>query len=145
MILCIRLVTEKMWATSRKCVFYGIFKNTTKHQKIFSETFFKIQPNTWKYFLFWKITLLKNIYFLKILLREPNAALVSTRLQAPADGNVPSHKAPFRKKTRTWQTCEKKMFPNEKKERRKMSINGFFHYFNVLYLVLIFVGFHGFV
>ena len=22
---------EKMWATSRKCVFYGIFKNTTKH------------------------------------------------------------------------------------------------------------------
>ena len=27
---------EKMWATSRKCIFYGIFKNTTKHQKIFS-------------------------------------------------------------------------------------------------------------
>ena len=27
---------EKMWATSRKCVFYGIFKNTIKHQKIFS-------------------------------------------------------------------------------------------------------------
>ena len=26
-----------------------------------------------------------------------------------------------------------------------MSINGFFHYSNVLYLVLIFVGFHGFV
>ena len=22
---------EKMWATNRKCVFYGIFKNTTKH------------------------------------------------------------------------------------------------------------------
>ena len=40
MILYIRLVTEKMWATSRKCVFYNIFKNTTKHQKIFSETFF---------------------------------------------------------------------------------------------------------
>ena len=31
MILYIRLVAEKMWATSRKCVFYGIFKNTTKH------------------------------------------------------------------------------------------------------------------
>ena len=48
--------------------------------------------------------------------------LVSTRLQAPADGNVPSHKAPFRKKTRTWQTCEKKMFPNEKKERKKIFV-----------------------
>ena len=46
MILYIRLVTEKIWATSRKCVFYGIFKNTTKHQKIFFETFFEMQPNT---------------------------------------------------------------------------------------------------
>ena len=36
MILYICLAAEKMWATSRKCVFYGIFKNTTKHQKIFS-------------------------------------------------------------------------------------------------------------
>ena len=35
MILYICLATEKMWATSRKCVFYGIFKNTTKHMKIF--------------------------------------------------------------------------------------------------------------
>ena len=55
MILYIRLVTEKiekMWVTNRKCVFYGIFKNTIKHQKIFFETFFKIQPNTWKYFPF---------------------------------------------------------------------------------------------
>ena len=33
----------------------------------------------------------------KILMTD----LVSTRLQAPAHGNVPSHKAPFRKKTRT--------------------------------------------
>ena len=41
MILYICLATEKMWATSRKCVFYGIFKNTTKHQKIFFETFLK--------------------------------------------------------------------------------------------------------
>ena len=31
MILYICLVIEKMWVTSRKCVFYGIFKNTTKH------------------------------------------------------------------------------------------------------------------
>ena len=37
---------EKIWATSRKCVFYGIFKNTTKHRKIFFETFFEMQPNT---------------------------------------------------------------------------------------------------
>ena len=76
MTLCIRLVTEKMWATSRKCVFYGIFKNTTKHQKIFSENFFEMQPNTWKHFLFRKIAFLENIYFSEILLHEPNAALV---------------------------------------------------------------------
>ena len=31
------------------------------------------------------------------------------------------------------------------KEKKKENINGFFHYFNVLYLVLIFVGFHVFV
>ena len=48
MILYICLAAEKMWVTSKKCVFYGIFKNTTKHQKIFSE----MQQNTWKHFLF---------------------------------------------------------------------------------------------
>ena len=74
MILCIRLVTKKMWATSRKCVFYGIFKNTTKHQKIFSKTFFEMQPNTWKHFPFRKIAFPENIYFPEILLHEPNAA-----------------------------------------------------------------------
>ena len=68
---------EKMWATSKKCVFYGIFKNTTKHQKIFSENFFEMQPNTWKHFLFRKIAFPENIYFLEMLLHEPNAALVS--------------------------------------------------------------------
>ena len=31
MILYICFATEKMWITSRKCVFYGIFKNKTKH------------------------------------------------------------------------------------------------------------------
>ena len=31
MILYICLEAEKMWATSRKCVFYNIFKNTTKY------------------------------------------------------------------------------------------------------------------
>ena len=31
MILYICLEAKKMWATSRKCVFYSIFKNTTKH------------------------------------------------------------------------------------------------------------------
>ena len=66
---------RKMWATSRKCVFYDIFKNITKHQKIFFETFFEMQPNTWKYFLFQKIAFPKNIYFPEILLYEPNAAL----------------------------------------------------------------------
>ena len=66
-----------MWTISRKCVFYSIFKNTTKHQKIFSETFFEMQPNTWKHFLFRKIAFPKNIYFSEILLHEPNAASVS--------------------------------------------------------------------
>ena len=65
---------EKMWATSKKCVFYGIFKNTTKHQKIFSEIFFEMQPNTWKHFLFRKIAFPENIYFSEMLLHEPNAA-----------------------------------------------------------------------
>ena len=46
MLLYICLATEKMWATSRKCVFYGILKNTTKHQKIFFKTFFEMQSNT---------------------------------------------------------------------------------------------------
>ena len=60
---------EKMWTTSRKCVFYGILKNTTKHQKIFFETLFEMQPNTWKLFPFRKIE-----YFPEMLLHEPNAA-----------------------------------------------------------------------
>ena len=63
MIFYIRLAIEKMWATSRKCVFYGIFKNTTKHQKIFFETFFEMQPNTWKHFPFRKIAFLENGIF----------------------------------------------------------------------------------
>ena len=66
-----------MWATSKKCVFYGIFKNTTKHQKIFFEIFFEMQPNTWKHFLFRKIAFPKNIYFPEMLLHEPNAAFIS--------------------------------------------------------------------
>ena len=75
MILYIRLATEKMWATSRKCVFYGIFKNTTKHQKIFFETFFERQLNTWKHFPFRKIE-----YFPEILLHKPNAAFVKIKI-----------------------------------------------------------------
>ena len=68
---------EKMWATSRKYVFYGIFKNTTKHQKIFFETFFEMQPNTWKYFHFPKIAFPENIYFPENILHETNTALAS--------------------------------------------------------------------
>ena len=63
---------EKMCATSRKCVFYGIFKNTTKYQKIFFKTFFEMQPNTWKYFYFPKIAFLENKYFQENILHEPN-------------------------------------------------------------------------
>ena len=70
MILYICLAAEKMWATTRKCVFYGIFKNKTKHQKIFFKTFFEMQPNTWKYFPFPKIAFSENI------LHEPNTALI---------------------------------------------------------------------
>ena len=65
---------EKMWATSRKCIFYDIFKNTTKHQKIFFKTFFEMQPNTWKYFPFLKIAFPENIYFPENILHEPNTA-----------------------------------------------------------------------
>ena len=43
---------EKMWVISRKCVFYGIFNNTTKHQKIFFTTFSEMQQNTLKIFSF---------------------------------------------------------------------------------------------
>ena len=66
---------EKMWTTSRKCVFYGIFKNITKHQKIFFEKIFEMQPNTWKHFPFRKI-----FYFPDLLLHEPNTAWVTKRL-----------------------------------------------------------------
>ena len=35
-----------------------------------------MQPNTWKHFPFRKIAFPENIYFLEILLHEPNATLV---------------------------------------------------------------------
>ena len=44
--LYICLAAEKMWAISRKCVFYGIFNNTTKHHKIFFTIFSEMQQNT---------------------------------------------------------------------------------------------------
>ena len=62
MILYIYLEAEKMWTTNKKCVFYSIFKNTTKHQKKnFQDIFwnaikhlkiFLFPKNifTWKYF-----------------------------------------------------------------------------------------------
>ena len=78
MILYICLAVEKMWAISRKCVFYGIFKNTTKYQKIFFKTFFEMQPNTRKYFPFPKITFSKNIYLKKNILHEPNTTFITT-------------------------------------------------------------------
>ena len=42
MILYICLAAEKMWVTSKKCVCYSIFKNTTKYQKICFKTFFEM-------------------------------------------------------------------------------------------------------
>lgn len=49
----IRLETKKMWETSKKYILLSIFRNTTsKHLKIFSRAFFKMQQNTWKYFVF---------------------------------------------------------------------------------------------
>ena len=71
---------EKMWETSRKCVFYIIFRNTTKRLKIFSKAFFGMQPNTWKYFPFRKIAFLKNIYFPENILHEPNTALAEIEI-----------------------------------------------------------------
>ena len=64
-----------MGATNRKCVFYNIFKNTTKHQKIFFKTFFKMQPNTWKYFHFPKIFSPKNVLHLKNILHWNKCSL----------------------------------------------------------------------
>ena len=55
---------EKMCETWWKCVFQRIFKNTAKHHKIFSKAFFGMQPNTWKFFPFWKIFSPKNILHL---------------------------------------------------------------------------------
>ena len=69
-----RRKSEKMWARSRKCIFHGIFNNTTKHQKIFFTIFSQIQPNTWKYFPFRKIAFQENKYFPENILREPNTA-----------------------------------------------------------------------
>ena len=69
-----RRKSEKMWARSRKCIFHGIFNNTTKHQKIFFTIFSQIQPNTWKYFPFRKIAFSENKYFPKNILRKPNTA-----------------------------------------------------------------------
>ena len=38
---------EKMWENSRKFVFYNIFKNSTKHLKIFyDQKTFSVEPNT---------------------------------------------------------------------------------------------------
>ena len=72
---CVSILSaEKMCATSRKCVFYGIFKNIIKHQKIFFKTFFKMQQNTWKYFPFPKIAFLENKYFPENILHESNTA-----------------------------------------------------------------------
>ena len=56
MILYICLAAEKMWVTSKKCVFYGIFKNTRKY---FSKHFLKCYQT------------LENI------LHEPNTTLVT--------------------------------------------------------------------
>ena len=36
-----------------------------------------MQPNTWKYFPFRKITFLKNIYFLENILQQPNTTLMN--------------------------------------------------------------------
>ena len=69
-----RRKSEKMWARSRKCIFHGIFNNTTKHQKIFFTIFSQIQPNTWKYYPFRKIAFSENKYFPKNILRKPNTA-----------------------------------------------------------------------
>ena len=69
-----RRKSEKMWARSRKCIFHGIFNNTTKHHKIFFTIFSQIQPNTWKYFPFRKIAFPENKYFPENILREPNTA-----------------------------------------------------------------------
>ena len=70
---------EKMWETSRKCVFYIIFRNTTKHLKIFSKAFFGMQPNTWKYFPFLKIFSFENILHSENIVHPTKRSLNLTR------------------------------------------------------------------
>ena len=74
MILYICLETKKMWATSRKCVFYSIFKNTTKYLKIFFKAFFLNATKHLKIFfgnfLFQKIFSPENISHLENVLHR---------------------------------------------------------------------------
>ena len=54
--------------------------------KIFSTTIFIMQLNTWKYFPFWKIAFLENIYFSENILRQPNTALIRLKRVGHAEG-----------------------------------------------------------
>ena len=54
------------------CVFWFVFSFFfSKHQKIFFEKFFEMQPNTWKHFPF-----PENMYFPENILQQPNTALI---------------------------------------------------------------------
>ena len=64
-----------MWETWQKWGCQSIFKNTTKHHKIFSKIFFGMQPNTWKYFPFPKIFSLKIFSFLEYILHPTKRSL----------------------------------------------------------------------
>ena len=46
----------------------------SKHQKIFSGKFFKMQPNTWKHFPFSEISISGKYNFPKNVLQQPNTA-----------------------------------------------------------------------
>ena len=71
------VITIAPWSWSRCglcfliCVFRFVFSFFfSKHQKIFSEKFFEMQPNTWKHFPF-----PENMYFPENVLQQPNTAL----------------------------------------------------------------------
>ena len=73
------------WENVRKCeqqvenVFSMVFSRTQPNiRKYFPKHFLKCNQTHENIFLFRKIAFLKNIYFLEILLHEPNAALVFT-------------------------------------------------------------------
>ena len=71
------LATEKMWVTSRKCVFYGFLRTQPNTRKYFLKHFLKCNQTHENIFLSGKWHFRKIEYFPEILLHKPNGALIT--------------------------------------------------------------------